>query len=129
MAVADASLEAVLTEATRGPLHRLAPGRAGAKLAAKLALRPRTVARRGAALARPPPGAPGGGGRRGRPGPARRPPPGPRRGAARAGELAGVAGGRSELAPPARDRRFKDPAWAENPFYRSLMQTYLAVGR
>jgi polyhydroxyalkanoate synthase subunit PhaC len=96
MAVADASLEAVLTEATRGPLHRLVPGRAGAKLAAKLALRPRTVARRGAALA---------------------------------GELARVAAGRSELAPPPRDRRFKDPAWAENPFYRSLMQTYLAVGR
>src|SRR3954470_20276718 len=96
MAVADASLEAVLPEPTRGPLHRLVPGRAGAKLAAKLALRPRTVARRSAGLA---------------------------------GEVARVAVGRSGLARAPRARRFKDPAWSENPFYRSLMQTYLALGR
>ncbi len=34
--------------------------------------------------------------------------------------------GRSEVAPPDGDTRFRDPAWAENAVYRRLMQGYLA---
>jgi polyhydroxyalkanoate synthase subunit PhaC len=41
-------------------------------------------------------------------------------------ELAKIAVGRSQVAPDKRDRRFKDPAWAGNPVYRRLGQTYLA---
>jgi polyhydroxyalkanoate synthase len=97
MAVTEpGSLETILTDATRGPVRRLVPGRAGIKLAAKLALRPDTVARRGAGLA---------------------------------AELARIAAGRSQLEPPARDRRFKDPAWSQNPLFRALLQSYLATGR
>jgi polyhydroxyalkanoate synthase len=48
-------------------------------------------------------------------------------------EAARIAGGRSQVAPPAGDRRFADPAWTSNPFYRRLAQFYLAwaagVGR
>jgi len=35
--------------------------------------------------------------------------------------------GRSERAPEPKDRRFKDPAWASNPFYKRGLQTYLAM--
>ena len=35
--------------------------------------------------------------------------------------------GRSERAPDPKDRRFKDPAWAHNPFYKRGLQTYLAM--
>ena len=42
-------------------------------------------------------------------------------------ELAKVAGGKSELAPDAKDRRFADPAWKSNAVYTRLMQTYLAT--
>ena len=45
-----------------------------------------------------------------------------------AGELARVAVGASEVAPSTSDRRFADPAWAQNPFLRRLSQAYLAVG-
>ncbi len=41
-------------------------------------------------------------------------------------ELMRVAAGTSEIAPEDNDRRFGDPAFSENPFYRRLMQTYLA---
>ena len=41
----------MLTDATRGPLRRLLPGRAAVKLAAKLTVRPDTVVTRGAQLA------------------------------------------------------------------------------
>jgi polyhydroxyalkanoate synthase len=34
--------------------------------------------------------------------------------------------GLSELAPAPGDRRFTDPAWKENPFYRVSLQAYLA---
>jgi polyhydroxyalkanoate synthase subunit PhaC len=44
-----------------------------------------------------------------------------------AAELAKVAAGRSEVAPPKGDRRFKDPAWATNPIFKRLGQTYLAT--
>lgn len=53
----------------------------------------------------------------------------PRLLAEQAGKLAGELGrillGRSEVAPPAGDRRFADFAWQYNPFYRRLMQAYL----
>jgi polyhydroxyalkanoate synthase len=42
-------------------------------------------------------------------------------------ELAQVAGGRSALGPAPNDRRFDDPAWRDNPLYRRLLQSYLAV--
>jgi len=35
--------------------------------------------------------------------------------------------GKSERAPDPKDRRFKDPAWAHNPFYKRGLQTYLAM--
>jgi polyhydroxyalkanoate synthase len=90
------SLDTLLTDAALGPVRRMVPGRAGIKLAAKLALRPDKVVRRGAGLA---------------------------------AELAKIGVGRSELAPPPKDRRFKDEAWAQNPAFRRLLQAYLATGR
>ena len=36
--------------------------------------------------------------------------------------------GKSELAPEKGDKRFTDPAWRENPYFRALMQTYLYLG-
>src|SRR4051794_41791835 len=45
------SLDALLTEAARGPVRSWWPGVSGAKLAAKLALRPDLTARRGTELA------------------------------------------------------------------------------
>jgi polyhydroxyalkanoate synthase subunit PhaC len=35
--------------------------------------------------------------------------------------------GTSRIAPDAKDARFRDPAWAENPFYQRWMQAYLAM--
>ncbi len=35
--------------------------------------------------------------------------------------------GKSERAPDKKDRRFKDPAWEHNPFYKRGMQAYLAT--
>jgi polyhydroxyalkanoate synthase len=56
MAAGNGSLDVLLTEASRGPVRSWWPGRSGAKLAAKLALRPDLTARRsielGAELAR-----------------------------------------------------------------------------
>jgi polyhydroxyalkanoate synthase subunit PhaC len=46
-----------------------------------------------------------------------------------AAELVRVGAGSSTLAPPARDRRFADPAWTSNPLLRRLVQGYLAAGR
>jgi polyhydroxyalkanoate synthase subunit PhaC len=43
-------------------------------------------------------------------------------------ELGKVAAGDAEIAPPRGDRRFRDPAWQENPLFRRLMQAYLATG-
>jgi polyhydroxyalkanoate synthase len=41
-------------------------------------------------------------------------------------DLITILAGKSELAPPQGDRRFADETWKENPFYRTLMQGYLA---
>ena len=60
---------------------------------------------------------------------ARRPDRVARRAAGLAAELTKVAAGRSELAPRKSDRRFADPAWQQNWFFRRLLQTYLAVGQ
>lgn len=38
-----------------------------------------------------------------------------------------IMSGQSELAPGAKDKRFTDPAWSFNPFYRAGVQYYLAV--
>ncbi len=43
-------------------------------------------------------------------------------------ELARVAGGRSDVRPGKRDRRFADPAWQSSWLFRRLLQTHLAVG-
>lgn len=43
-------------------------------------------------------------------------------------EMARILLGRSEVAPEARDRRFADPAWSQNPVFRRLAQTYVAGG-
>jgi polyhydroxyalkanoate synthase len=51
MAAGTGSLDVLLTDAALGPVRRWMPARASAKLAAKLALRPRAVARRSAGLA------------------------------------------------------------------------------
>jgi polyhydroxyalkanoate synthase len=47
-------------------------------------------------------------------------------GAAR--ELLRIGLGRSEVAPDTRDKRFSDPAWQENRWYRAAMQAYLYFG-
>ena len=46
-----------------------------------------------------------------------------------AGDLLRVAAGSSDVAPAPNDKRFADPAWAENPVYRRLAQAYLAATR
>ena len=43
------------------------------------------------------------------------------------GEVGRIARGDSELAPNPKDRRFTDPAWNSNRFYRGLLQGYLAA--
>ena len=43
------------------------------------------------------------------------------------GEMLKIMTGRSEIAPDAKDKRFRDPAWQYNPFMRAGMQYYLAV--
>ena len=49
-------------------------------------------------------------------------------GASRIGqELAQILMGRSSIKPADGDRRFADPAWTDNPVYRRLLQTYLAI--
>ena len=41
-------------------------------------------------------------------------------------DLVQIGLGNSEIAPAASDKRFTDPAFAQNPVYKRLMQTYLA---
>jgi len=42
-------------------------------------------------------------------------------------DMVKIMTGKSELAPDPRDKRFMDPAWAFNPFFRAGVQYYLAV--
>ena len=42
-------------------------------------------------------------------------------------ENAGILLGRSDIEPDRKDRRFRDPAWLFNPFYKRGMQAYLAT--
>src|SRR5262245_35464959 len=41
-------------------------------------------------------------------------------------ELIRVLSGQSDQTPEPGDKRFQDPAWTNNPFYRAWMQGYLA---
>ena len=42
-------------------------------------------------------------------------------------DMVQIMTGKSELAPDPKDKRFKDPAWQLNPFFRAGAQYYLAV--
>src|SRR3984893_15561736 len=44
------------------------------------------------------------------------------------GELGAIAGGKSERAPKAGDRRFSDPTWKESGLHSGLLKAYLAWG-
>jgi polyhydroxyalkanoate synthase len=44
-----------------------------------------------------------------------------------ADDVVQILTGKSELAPDPKDKRFKDPAWQYNPFFRAGAQYYLAV--
>ena len=46
-----------------------------------------------------------------------------------AAEVARIGAGTSRVAPSKRDRRFTDPAWAENPLLRRVVQAYHAAGQ
>ncbi|HLZ58733.1 MAG TPA: alpha/beta fold hydrolase [Ktedonosporobacter sp.] len=46
-----------------------------------------------------------------------------------AAEAAHILGGTSRLAPDFRDRRFQDPTWKENAFYRRVLQLYLSANK
>ena len=43
------------------------------------------------------------------------------------GELVSAAAGVAKREPERGDRRFADPAWAENPIYRRVLQGYLGA--
>jgi polyhydroxyalkanoate synthase len=51
-----------------------------------------------------------------------------RRGAGLAAELAKIGVGASEVAPHPKDKRYADPAWADNPVLRRLVQAHIAAG-
>lgn len=44
-------------------------------------------------------------------------------------DLVKIMTGKSDLAPDPKDKRFKDPAWQYNPFFRAGAQYYLAIRR
>jgi polyhydroxyalkanoate synthase subunit PhaC len=46
-----------------------------------------------------------------------------------AAEWGSIAVGRSQIVPGRRDRRFKDPAWTQNPVLKRAVQAYLATGQ
>ena len=41
------------------------------------------------------------------------------------GEITRIASGESTIQPDARDKRFDDPVWQSNPFYKTMLQSYL----
>ncbi|VAV97197.1 Polyhydroxyalkanoic acid synthase, partial [hydrothermal vent metagenome] len=43
-------------------------------------------------------------------------------------ETLNIVRGKSELAPHPKDRRFKDPVWQSNPFYKAGLQYWMAWG-
>jgi polyhydroxyalkanoate synthase subunit PhaC len=43
-------------------------------------------------------------------------------------DLISIGAGRADLSPDKSDKRFTNPAWSENRFYRTLLQTYLYLG-
>jgi polyhydroxyalkanoate synthase len=47
-------------------------------------------------------------------------------GAQLAHELQKIASGKSTWAPPRNDKRFNDPIWTENTFYKCMLQGYMA---
>ena len=47
-------------------------------------------------------------------------------GAQLAQELQKIANGNSAWTPQRNDKRFKDPAWTENTFYKGMLQGYMA---
>lgn len=52
-----------------------------------------------------------------------------RRAAGLTKDVADIARGSSEITPPRGDKRFADPAWQKNWFFRRMAQTYIATGR
>ncbi|MBV8458589.1 MAG: alpha/beta fold hydrolase [Acetobacteraceae bacterium] len=46
--------------------------------------------------------------------------------AALVGDIVSILAGNTTIVPERGDKRFGDPAWADNPFYRIYLQTYLA---
>jgi polyhydroxyalkanoate synthase subunit PhaC len=51
-----------------------------------------------------------------------------RHGGRLAAELVRIAAGRSDVAPPPKDRRFADEGWTGNPLLHRVLQAYLAAG-
>jgi polyhydroxyalkanoate synthase len=41
------------------------------------------------------------------------------------GEVTRIASGESTVQPDPRDKRFDDPVWQSNPFYKTMLQSYL----
>jgi polyhydroxyalkanoate synthase len=91
-----APLDALLVDAAFGPVRRLVPDLSAARLAGRLAARPRSTVERLGALG---------------------------------AELARIGVGTSTVRPDPKDRRFTDPAWAQNPVLRRVVQAYLAAGQ
>jgi polyhydroxyalkanoate synthase len=40
-------------------------------------------------------------------------------------EMARIVTGQSKIEPDAKDKRFEDPTWKTNPYYKAMLQTYL----
>ncbi len=93
---AAVALDLLLTEAALGTAYHFRPRTATLRMAAKLATKPSTVAKRTRDLGT---------------------------------ELVRIAAGKSRVAPDARDRRFADEEWDENPLLRRVLQSYLAAGK
>jgi polyhydroxyalkanoate synthase len=40
-------------------------------------------------------------------------------------EMTRIVTGQSKIEPDAKDKRFEDPTWKTNPYYKAMLQTYL----